>query len=155
MPQTPDRKPGPLQELEEIQLLTPSGSVPSIEGGIVYDPGAGAFQLKDSVGTFNPRSGGSGITEAQHKLIDQLVHNIAETHYLEIVRTSGQISDIIHWTNSGKTQKIRETSLTRSSGQVSEIVIKQYNGSGTLVETITGVVARTSGQITSIQWTFS
>lgn len=155
MPRTPDRRPGPLEELEEIQLLTPSGSVPTVDGGMVYDPGTGSFQFKDSAGVFNPRSGGSGITEGQHKLIDQLVHNIAETNFQEIIRTSGQVTDIIHWTNSSKTQKIRETNLTRTSGQISQIVVKQYDGTGTLVETITGAVTRASGQIASIQWTFS
>lgn len=152
MPRTPDRKPGPLEELEEIQLLTPAGSAPTVTGGMVYDPGIGSFQFRDATGTFDPRTGGTGITPASHRLLDQLVHLLAEDCYMEITRTSGQVSAVTYWETSAKLKKVRETTLTRSSGQVSQIVVTQYDSAGSAVETMTGTVARTSGQVATIEW---
>jgi hypothetical protein len=155
MPRTPDRKPGPLQEYQEFQLKTPAGSVPSLDGGIVYDPTLGSFQFQDATGVFDPRTGGGGLTPASHKVLDQLVHNIAETSYLEITRTNGQVTDVVYWTDASKTTKVRETNITRASGLVSQVVIKQYDGTGTLAETLTGSITRANGQISSIGWTLT
>jgi hypothetical protein len=152
MPQTPDRKPGPLQELEEIQLLTPAGSAPSVSGGMVYDPGIGSFQFRDATGTFDPRSGGAGLTPTSHRFLDQLVHALAEDCYMEVTRTSGQISSVTYWEDATKAKKVRETTLTRSGGQVSQIVVVQYDSAGSAVETMTGTVARVSGQVSTITW---
>lgn len=91
-----------------------------------------------------------GISTPQHRALDQLVHDIAETSYLEVTRTQGRVSSIIVWTDSGKTVKIREVLITRSNGTVSQIVTKQYNGSGTLVETLTDTVTRSGGKVASI-----
>ena len=92
------------------------------------------------------------LTPADHLTIDQLVHLIAETSYQEITRTGGQVTNVSYWTNSSKTIKIRETDITRASGQVSQIVLKQYDNLGVLSQTLTGVVTRTSGQVASIDW---
>ena len=100
-------------------------------------------------------SASSGITASEHRLLDQLVHNIAEDAYEEIVRTSGKVTSVIYWTDSGKTTKIRETLITRSSGKVSQIVIKQYNAGGSLAETLTGTFARTDGKVSSITWSLT
>ena len=59
MGQTPDRRPGPLIEEEEIQLGTNAGD-PSVVGGIRYN--GSSFQFKDGTGTFDPRSTGGGGT---------------------------------------------------------------------------------------------
>lgn len=95
-------------------------------------------------------SGGSGITESQHRNLDQLVHLIAENSYLEIVKTGGKVSDIIIWSDNTKVLKIRETNITRTAGKVSQIVIKQYDETGVLAETLTQTLNRTSGSVTSI-----
>jgi hypothetical protein len=52
---TPDRFPGPLED-EEIRLVADSGE-PSEPGAMKYS--GTSFQLRDSVGTFNPRTGSS------------------------------------------------------------------------------------------------
>jgi hypothetical protein len=71
LPVTPDRNPGPLEEDEEIRLGTnPSG--PSCEGACAYD--GTSFKFWDGVGVFDPRTGGSGITADQHKILRQLIH---------------------------------------------------------------------------------
>lgn len=58
MGRTPDRKPGPLEEDEEIQFGD-AGVDPSVIGGITFN--AGAFRMWDALGVFNPRSGASTI----------------------------------------------------------------------------------------------
>ena len=95
---------------------------------------------------------GGGLTPASHRDLDQLVHLIAETSYLEVTRTAGRVSDVIYWTDNTKTTKVRETNVTRTSGQVSSVVIKQYDAVGVLAETLTGTVNRTGGQVDDIDW---
>jgi hypothetical protein len=95
---------------------------------------------------------GSGITEAQHEVLDTLVHEIAETNYLEVTRSSGQVTDVIVWETAAKLKKIRETNITYASGQVSVVVDKQYDSSGTIItgQTLTQTITRSSGQVASI-----
>jgi hypothetical protein len=122
---------------------------------MVYDPALGSFQFQDATGVFDPRTGGGGLTPASHKVLDQLVHNIAETSYFEVSRTSGQVSGVTYWTDATKTIKVRETSITRTAGLVSQVVIKQYDSLGSLAETLTGAITRSSGQVSSISWTLA
>lgn len=93
---------------------------------------------------------GGGISEAAHEIIDSLVHELSETYYLEVTLTSGRVSDVTAWTDSGKTTKVRETNITRTLGQVSQIVKKQYDGTGTLKNTLTYSITRSSGRVSSI-----
>jgi hypothetical protein len=145
MAKTPDRSPGPSDE--EATLYEDTG-LSTTEGEVRYT--GTRFSLFDNTGEFDPRTGGSGITEAQHEVLDTLVHDLSETSYLEVTRTSGQVSDVTVWTNSGKTIKVREALVTRSAGQASVIVDKQYNGAGTLVQTLTHTITRSAGQVASI-----
>jgi len=109
-----------------------------------------SFVMRDTAGTFDPRTGGSGITAGQHKVLDQLVHELAETSYVELTRVSGKVTEVIAWTDNGKTVKIRETLITRSGNQVSTVVEKQYDGAGSLVETLTHTFTYSSGRVASI-----
>lgn len=95
---------------------------------------------------------GSGISEATHEALDTLVHNLAETMWTEVVRSSGRVTDVIVWETSAKLKKVRETSITRLSGQVSTIVVKQYDAAGVVVanQTLTHTITRSSGQVASI-----
>lgn len=110
--------------------------------------GGGNIVLKDAL------AGSATLTQIlaasslpTHRAIDQLVHDIAESAYREITRSSGQITTVIIWTSAAKITKIREVLITRSSGQVSVVVEKQYNAAGTLVETLTTTFTRSGGQI--------
>lgn len=85
-------------------------------------------------------------------LTPSLQLNIAENSFEEITRTGGKVDSDIYWTDSGKTQKIRETLLTRAGGKVSVITLKQYNDLGVLIETLTGTITRASGKVASITW---
>ena len=55
MPATPDRKPGPLEEDEEIRFVANAVS-PTQVGAMNYD--GSSFQMRDATGVFDPRSGG-------------------------------------------------------------------------------------------------
>ncbi len=86
-----------------------------------------------------------------HENVDSLIHNLAETCFTELTRDgSNRVTNIIVWDSPSKVTKIRETNLTRTSGRVSQIVRKQYNPGGTLVQTVTSVIARSGGRISTI-----
>ena len=93
---------------------------------------------------------GGALTPSNHKVLDQLVHNIAETSFEEYVRSGGKVTDIIVWTNSSKTTKIREESFAYVSNKISTIILKQYNAAGALVETLTDTYSFTGNTLTSI-----
>lgn len=145
MPRTPDRFPG--EREEEGILLEPSAVVPTTNGEFRYVTGVGFRFYEEGVET---GLSGSGITANQHLDLDQLVHDIAETSYLEVTRSGGQVTDVIIYTDSGKTTKIREVNITRTLGQVSQVVTKQYDGGGSLVQTLTQTITRSGGQVASI-----
>lgn len=114
---------------------------------------SGAFKFKDSVGVFNPRTGGSGITEAEHEVLDTLTHWLDETNWQEMVRSGGKVTNAIHWETSAKLKKIREVIITRATGKVSQIDIIQYDSAGVEKQRLVLVIARTGGKVSSIQWT--
>ena len=147
MQRTPDRTPGPSIE-EELQLEDVA-SDPSIVGAITQN--AGALKGRDSAGVFDLRSG-TGISEAGHRSLDQLVHEIAEDSHTQVTRVAGQVTNITVWTDSGETVKIRETIITRSAGKVATIQSIQYDGAGIAIvgEDYTQTVNRVSGRVDSI-----
>ena len=111
------------------------------------------FAFRDSTGLFNPRTGGSGITESQHEALDTLTHWINETNWQEMVRSGGKVVNAIHWTDDTKTTKIREVVIQRTSGKVTQIDLIQYDGTGTEKQRLTGVITRDAGKVASIKWT--
>ena len=152
MPRTPDRAPGPLIEDEELRFETPGGAAPTVNGGMVYDPTSGNFKMQDSAGVFDPRTGGTGITAATHRPLDQLVHKIAEDNHTEVTRVAGVVTNVTVWTDGGMTVKIRESQITRAAGQVTQVVEIQYDGAGAAIagETKTTTITRTAGKVTDI-----
>lgn len=151
---TPDRTPGPSLE-EELQLedRTADGD-PSVEGAIRYLNGD--FRGVTSTGVKSLTTG-SGMSAGEHRALDQLVHDIAEASWEEIVYDGNRVSDIITWTDSGKTKKIREVNVTYSGNQVATIVTKQYDGDGNLItgETLTETPTYSGGKITALTRTLT
>lgn len=89
------------------------------------------------------------LSKEEHRVLDTLVHDLAESNYTEYIRTAGRVTAIIVWTDDQKTLKIREELITYTSGQVTQIVNRQYDGAGTLLEILTTVITRTGGVVTS------
>ena len=148
MPRTPDRFPGNRQE-EEIQMED-TGADPASAGGITYN--AGSFSFKDATGLFDPRTGGSGLSAAAHRVLDQLAHVIAEDSYEEYTYSGSKVTNITVWTDNGKTTKIREVQFTYSGNLIDEIVTIQYDGAGAVVsgETMTESFTYSGNQVTEI-----
>jgi hypothetical protein len=115
MPRTPDRFPGPLYE-EGVYF--DSTSVATTPGEVRYD--GTRFSFVDGAGEYDPRSG-SGISEAQHRALRQLIHFIdngpaegfVSGAYRETLPTANPFpTSIIWWESSGKTKKIVEKLIT-------------------------------------------
>jgi hypothetical protein len=118
----------------------------------IQDPGgnyvhSGTYQtLDDHIkdGTAHQAAGGEDL--------DTLTHNLSEDMYEEFTYSGGQVSSVIHWTDSGKTTKIREQTFTYTGNKVNTEVIKQYNSSGTLKYTLTGTYTWSGNQISNVDW---
>lgn len=147
MPRTPDRNPGVADE--EGIVLSDEGVDPVSVGEIRNN--GGALKARDSAGVFDLRSG-SGLSPAGHRALDQLVHDVAEDSFEEYLFSGNKVTDIIVWTNSGKTQKIRETIFTYSGLKVSTVTVKQYDGAGVLIvgETMTETFTYSGNFVSSI-----
>jgi hypothetical protein len=149
VPQTPDRHPGPLEEDEEIQLREPAdNSPPSVAGAFRYV--GGDFAFRDQYGTFNPRTGGSGITEGQHEALDTLVHDIDETSYEEYAYSGSKVTNLTVWATAAKLLKIREEQYTYAGSKVSQVVTIQYDGTGAVKMTMTENYTYSGGKVTSV-----
>lgn len=148
MGRTPDRHPGDDTFIDVGAVFAEQSVDPPDPGVLRYV--SGEFKAKDATGVFSLRTGGSGITESQHEVLDTLVHELAETSYTEMTRSGGQVTDVIVWETAAKLKKVREANITRVSGQVSVVVEKQYDGSGVLKQTLTHTITRSGGQVASI-----
>lgn len=94
------------------------------------------------------------LTDAQHLVLDQLVHTIVETSFEEYTYSGGNVSTIIVWTSAAKVLRIRDETFTYASGKVSQIVTRQYDGAGVITETMTEVFAYSGSTVTDITRTF-
>lgn len=99
------------------------------------------------------RSSLSALTEATHHVLDDQVHNLAETHVKEITRTVEGVTEVLCRTTGSI--PIRRTLLTRVAGVLTQVERIQYNASGVEIHRMTGVITRTSGKISSVAWTYS
>ena len=135
-------------EDDEIILKETSGDPTEI--GWIRHVG-GAFRMKDSTWVFDPRSGGGGITESQHEVLDTLVHDIDETSYDEVIYSGNRISQYITWTSAAKLLKIREEQYTYGSGgKISQVVTTQYDGAGVVKMTMTETYTYSGNKVSSI-----
>lgn len=92
------------------------------------------------------------VSETYHTALDSLVHDLAETSYVEFTRDgNGLVTDAITWASAAKLVKVREVNVTRTSGVVTQVVEKHYNTAGTVaLQTLTSVIARSGGLVSSI-----
>jgi hypothetical protein len=82
-------------------------------------------------------SSSSGITEPDHEALDTLVHDINENSYDEVVRAGPRVTNVITWDSSAKTTRIRDVSFTYSGSRVTQVTTRQYNASGSVLQTLT------------------
>jgi hypothetical protein len=94
---------------------------------------------------------GGGLTPEDHRTLDQLVHNIAENNYTEYIYSGhSQITNIICWADAGKTLRIRDYAYTFTGQKITTEVVRQYNSSGAIVETLSFVYTYTGLRITNV-----
>lgn len=145
MGKTPDRREGPLYE--EGIYMDLAAVHPTVNGELRYVSGVGWRFFEEGV---EKGLTGSGITESEHRALDTLVHEIDETSYDEVVYSGDNITQYIVWTSVAKTLKIREDLMTYASGKVSQVISKQYDGSGVLKAQYTEVYAYSGNKVTSV-----
>jgi len=152
---------GPVQFNPNEDVVNANGYALNDNENIIIDSdGSGNIQFKDVVAG-GPHTladllvSSGGITESQHKVLDQLVHLIAESNHQDITYNGWKVTDIIHWIDDNKTTKIREINLTYNGWKTNTLIIKQYNAVGTLVETLTGTFSWTGWKINYIDWVLS
>jgi hypothetical protein len=93
---------------------------------------------------------GSGLTEEEHRDLDQLVHQLAEDYYSEYSYSFNRIINIDIWEDATKTTKIRDFSYTYTGNRINTETIKQYDESGVLIETLTYTYNYTGFRISSV-----
>lgn len=109
----------------------------------------GEFKFVDSTGVFNLRSPGGGITEAQHKVLRQLIHFIedgpAEGFTTGAYReTTGTVfpTAIVWWESSSKLKKIVERLVAWTGVLVTTDKWKVYDTDGsTVLWTVTDTIS--------------
>lgn len=115
----------------------------------------GAFKFVDSVGVFDPRTGGSGITESQHELLDTLTHDIDETSYDEVIYSGNLVQTYTVWETAAKLKKVREETYSYSGNRVTQAVTIQYDATGATKMTMTEIYTYSGSRVTSVARTKS
>ena len=139
MPRTPDRFPGPREDeaivLEDQALEPVPGEIRNVAGTLKGADAQGIFELR-------------GITGADHETLDTLVHRLAETAHLEVVRdAAGRVASSIHWTDVTRTTRVREEIVMRDvQGRVSQIEERQYDAAGLLKSALTTTFSRNAAR---------
>lgn len=122
MVRTPDRFPG---EREDEGILLDNGAlVPTVNGEIRYVTGTGFRFYEEGV---VKGLTGTGISEAQHKTLRQLIHlteeggpweGFASGAYQEILPAADPFpTSVIWWTSAAKTHKIVELTTTYNTNK--------------------------------------
>jgi hypothetical protein len=83
----------------------------------------------------------SGISSSQHEILDTLIHNIAEDGYSVITYSGNNIINYTIWTDSSMVTKIRDYTINYTispcNQKIDQVVTKQYNNLGLVVQTLT------------------
>lgn len=90
------------------------------------------------------------LTPDNHRQLDQLVHELDESHYMETAYSGSMVTAIDVWTDSGKTTKIRDWVYTYTGIKVTTIVNRQYGSGGLLVETLTYTLTYTANRVANV-----
>lgn len=139
MSATPDRAPGQREEDEGLKLI-PGPVTPTADGEMFYVTGSG-FQFREEGVTKSLT--GTGISEAQHKALRNLIHFISDGPadgfltgaYKETLPSANPFpTSLTWWTSVAKTAKIVERLITYNSNKtVLTDQWKMYATDGTTV----------------------
>jgi len=149
MGRTPDRRAGALYE--DTAIYTASTVVATAEGEIRYV--GGRFSFYDSTGEYDPRSGGGGITAAEHKTLRQGIHladgvggpfgGFTSGAYRETLPAADPFPTTVTWWESSlKLKKIVDKTITYNANKTTNTIQwRVYDTDGSsVVETITDTI---------------
>lgn len=102
-------------------------------------------------------SGGGGLTAGTHRPLDQLVHDIAEDSFTEVVYTGNRVDAVEVYTSAAKTTLIRKEVYTYTGQKVTKVVTTQYDAAGVLIvgETYTEDIVYSGAQVDDITGTLT
>lgn len=124
--------------MAELSLTFP---VISTAGGSNALVGAGTVTVIS--GSVITTISGSGIDLPTHENIDSLVHGISEDTYSEIIRNANNEVIEVNLYQSFGGPLVRKTEITRDlTGTVTSTVERQYDSSGTLIQSLTTTLVR-------------
>ena len=95
---------------------------------------------------------GTILSLEDHENIDSLVHNISEDTYSEVIRDSNnRVTQVSQYQYLGG-PLVRKVEINRDMvGQVTSTIERQYDVSGTLIQSLTTTVSRDgSGSVVTI-----
>jgi hypothetical protein len=129
------------------KLDSVGGATPDVAGEFSYDPTAGNWKFFDSTGEYDPRSG-SGLSEAQHRALLQLIHFIDEgpaegfaSGATKVITYSGAFPTEVLWKRADTSALVRK-SLTYTDAFPTTVEWKIYDTDGTTVlATVTDTVS--------------
>jgi hypothetical protein len=148
MPRTPDRYDG--ISLRDAIGLEETALPPTEEGETRYV--GGAFSMRDSAGLFDPRSG-SGLSEAQHRALRQLIHFIdngpaegfSSGAFRETLPAAAPFPTSVAWyVDNTKAEKIVDLTITYTGVLPTSVQWRVYDTDGsTVLATVTDAVSYT------------
>jgi len=158
---TPDRFPGTRHE-DEIVLDPQTDGDPTEQGALKYV--GGEMRFRDAAGVFNPRTGGSGITAEQHRVLRQLIHFVttggpaggfASGAFYEALPVGPFPTTATWWESNSKVKKIVELTVAWTAANPTEEKWEMYDTDGVTViarvtDTITYTGAFESGRTRAI-----
>ena len=130
-----------------VRKILAGAGVSLVSSGI--DDGTGDVTINVAV------TSTGGITQSQHRNLRQAVHVFADTGYYEVAYSSGQVTNETWWSNDTKVLKIRTIDYTYAGSKCTTSVLKIYNISGSVVETLTEDYNYTGSRLNSIDYTLT
>jgi hypothetical protein len=129
---------------EQIQIT--DGAV---EGYVLTSDSEGNATWEDAY------AAGGGIDAYEHRALDQLVHNLAENSFIEVIYSGNKVDSVIAWTDSGKTIKIREEQFVYDGNKIIQAITIQYNAFGVEVERLTEDFTYVANTVVSVTTTLT
>lgn len=94
----------------------------------------------------------ASLSEEAHRLLDQLTHEIDESCYYETTYSGWRLTQEGWWTDATKTTPIRVVDYTYTGFRIATEELKQYDGTGALVETLTITYTYAGARIASASY---
>ena len=138
MPLTPDDVYGGITDAAKI-VMRNEGLTPDAGGEAVYN--GTAWQLRDSLGVYDPRGTGGGISEAQHKALRDLIHFIddgpadgfASGAVVDTTYSGAFPTSTVWYESAARTQRIVQLDVTYTGALPTTEVWTMYDTDGTTV----------------------